>query len=78
MGQIDFNAWGIQTRPFAAHSAHFVLKMTHLQHGAKKIPAKFGEGSSVMAVGLCMGCPRSVGRMKGGDLNMLEFVCTTL
>ena len=31
----------------------------------EKVPAKFGEGSSVMAVGLCIGC-------------MQEFFCTTL
>ena len=27
--QVDFNARGIQTGPFAAHSAHFVLKFFH-------------------------------------------------
>ena len=32
MRQMDFNALGIQTRPFAAHSAHFVLIFLHLLH----------------------------------------------
>ena len=30
----------------------------------KKIPPKFGQGSSVLAVGLCIGCPGLVGRSK--------------
>ena len=30
--QIDFNALGIQTAPFAVHSAHFVLKIFQLFH----------------------------------------------
>ena len=46
-----------------------------LQRG---VPAKFGEGSSVMAVGLCIGCPMLVGRRKAGNSNMQEFFCTTL
>ena len=28
----DFDAWGIQTGPFAVHSAHFVLKLFCLFH----------------------------------------------
>ena len=32
MTQIDFNAWGIQTGPFAAHAAHFVLKLFNISH----------------------------------------------
>ena len=32
MRQMNFNAWGIQTRPLAAHTAHFVLKIFHLFH----------------------------------------------
>ena len=30
--QMDFNAWGIQTGPIAAHLAPFVLKHFHLFH----------------------------------------------
>ena len=30
MTQMDFNAWGIQTGPFAVHWAHFILKIFHL------------------------------------------------
>ena len=30
--QMDFNAWSIQTVPFAIHSAHFVLKFSQLFH----------------------------------------------
>ena len=40
--------------------------------------AKFGEGSSVMAVWLCIGCPRLVGRRKAGNSNMQELFCSTL
>ena len=29
---MDFNAWGIQTGPFAAYSAHFVLKLFLIFH----------------------------------------------
>ena len=32
MRQMDFHAWGIQTGPFVAHSAHFVLKISHHFH----------------------------------------------
>ena len=32
MRQIGFSAWGIQTGPFAAHSAPFVVKLFHLFH----------------------------------------------
>ena len=32
MGQMVSSAWGIQTGPFAAHSAPFVLKLFHLFH----------------------------------------------
>ena len=28
----SIHVWGIQTRPYAAHSAHFVLKIFHLFH----------------------------------------------
>ena len=30
MTQVDFNARGIQTGPFALHSAHFVQNIFHL------------------------------------------------
>ena len=29
---MNLNAWGTQTRPVAAHSAHFVMKIFHLLH----------------------------------------------
>ena len=29
---MDFNAWGIQTGPFAAHSVPFIMKHFHLFH----------------------------------------------
>ena len=32
MEQIDINGWGIQTGPFAADSAHLILKIFHLFH----------------------------------------------
>ena len=32
MRLMNFNAWGTQTRPVAAHSAHFVMKFFHLLH----------------------------------------------
>ena len=32
MRQMDFNAWGIQTGPFAAHKTHFVQDIFHLFH----------------------------------------------
>ena len=32
MTQMDFNAWGIQASPFAAHWTHFVPKIFHLFH----------------------------------------------
>ena len=30
--QMDFNAWGIQTGPFAAHSAYLIMNFFHLFH----------------------------------------------
>ena len=44
----------------------------------EKVPAKFGEGISVRADGLRIGCPGSVGSRKVGNSNMREFFCTTL
>ena len=47
---------------------------------SEKSPARFCEGSSVMAVVLRMriGCPKLVVRRKTGNSNMQEFFCTTL
>ena len=43
-----------------------------------KTLAKFGEGSSVMADGLCIGYPRLVGRRKAENSNMQQLFGTTL
>ena len=32
MRHMDSSAWGIQTGPYAAHSAHFAMKIFHLFH----------------------------------------------
>ena len=45
---------------------------------SKKNQAKFSDTCSVRADGLCIGCPRLVGRRKAANSNMLEFFCTTL
>ena len=47
--------------------------LTFTELGKKKVSAKFGEGSSVMAVGLCIGCPRLVGRGKTGKFSHKGF-----
>ena len=44
----------------------------------QKNQAKFSDTCSVRADGLCIGCPRLVGRRKAANSNMLEFFCTTL
>ena len=44
----------------------------------KKDPAKFDEGSSVVAVGLCIGSPRLVGKRKSRISNKHENFCTTI
>ena len=47
---------------------------------SEKDPVKFGEGGSVMAVWLCIGCPMLVGRRKAAISTMQEFFaqpCTT-
>ena len=40
----------------------------------KKVTAKVGEENSFMEVGLCIGCPRLVGRMTAGNSSMQEFL----
>ena len=44
-----------------------------LQRGAKMFLHSFCQGSSVMAVGLCVGCPTLAGRRKAGNLKMQGF-----
>ena len=40
--------------------------------------AKFGEGSSIMAIWLCVGNPRLVDRRNAGNSNMQELFCPIL
>ena len=45
---------------------------------SEKVPAKFGEGSSVWADGLCIGCLGQWAEVRRENSNMQEFFCTTL
>ena len=40
--------------------------------------AKFGEGNSVSAGWLCIGCPKLMGSRKEGNSNMGHFFCRSL
>ena len=51
---------------------------TPLYSVEKKNQVKFSDTCSVMADGLCTGCPRLVGRRKAANSNRLEFFCTKL
>ena len=44
----------------------------------EKVPAKFGEESSVKADGLCIGCLSQWAEVGRENSNMQEFFCTTL
>ena len=44
----------------------------------KKVPAKFGEESSVKADGLCIGCLSQWAEVGRENSNMQEFFCMTL
>ena len=44
-----------------------------LVQGRAKNLAKLSDTCSVRADGLCIGCPRLVGRKKAGNSNRLEF-----
>ena len=44
----------------------------------EKVPAKFGEESSVKADGLCIGCPSQLAEVGRKNSNMQDFFCTTL
>ena len=46
---------------------------SYLQGRAKKNPAKFSDKCSVMAVGLCIGCLKLVGRRTAENFNMQEI-----
>ena len=49
-----------------------------VQGCAKKVPAKFGEESSVKSDGLCIGCQSQWAEVGRENSNMQEFFCTTL
>ena len=44
----------------------------------EKVPAKFGEESSVKADGLCIGCLGQWAEVRRENSNMQEFFCTSL
>ena len=75
---LDVGHWGGNVKDFApllqrGPQLRTIHKGVKVQWSSKKAPAKFGEGSSIMAAGRCIGCPRLVDRIKAGNSNMQEY-----
>ena len=62
------------TSPLGFHLPH----LGAILHTFCENLAKFGEGHSIMALRLCIGCPRLVGGRKAGNSNMQKFFCNTM
>ena len=65
----------LSSHPSTPHAQAVLLPMYRVEQ--RKI-AKFGEGSSIRADWLCIGCPKLVGIRKEGNSNRGLFFCSSL